>query len=188
MSLEIIARKWRKFTETCIGISLHTFLPFDELSHILHLLGLNSVLKPISLPQMQIQCCICKTYYFLLSLIRAISVKKMKMTYFNRNHCWIISQIQMKLLSSAGSRAQLFQICFSFEVFFFFFYEINRSKQGARHTYHYKKKSGGGKQMYEKDCVARKNRLCSDLPYFVFANNFIWFSNSLFEGIISQWH
>ena len=102
MSLEIIARKWRKFTETCIGISLHTFLPFDELSHILHLLGLNSVLKPISLPQMQIQCCICKTYHFFLSLIRAISVKKMKMTYSNRNHCWIISQIKMKLLSSAG--------------------------------------------------------------------------------------
>ena len=42
--------------------------------------------------------------------------------------------------------------------------------------------------MYEKDCVARKNRLCSDLPYFVFANYFIWYCNSLFEAIISQWH
>ena len=42
--------------------------------------------------------------------------------------------------------------------------------------------------MYEKDCVARKNRLCSDLPYFGFANDFLWFCNSLFEVIISQWH
>ena len=42
--------------------------------------------------------------------------------------------------------------------------------------------------MYEKDCVARKNRLRSDLTYFVFANDFIWFCNSLFEGLISQWH
>ena len=41
--------------------------------------------------------------------------------------------------------------------------------------------------MYEKDCVARKNRLRSDLTYFVFANDFIWFCNSLFEGLISQW-
>ena len=37
--------------------------------------------------------------------------------------------------------------------------------------------------MYNKDCVARKNRLGSDLPYFVFANDFIWFCNWLFEGI-----
>ena len=155
MSLEIIARKWHIFTEKCIGISLHTFLPFDELSHILpRLLGLNSVLKPISLPQMQIQCCICKTYHFLLSLIRAISVKKMKMTYSNRNHCWIISQIQMKLLSSAGKvehsffRFVLVSKCsffLSFLLFCFFFNEMNHSKQGASHTCHYKKKSGGGK-------------------------------------------
>ena len=128
MSLEIIARKWHIFTEKCIGSSLHTFLPFDELSHILHLLGLNSVLKPISLPQMQIQCCICKTYHFLLSLIRAISVKKMKMTYSNRNHCWIISQnhcwiisqIQMKLLFSAGKvQHSLFRYVLALKVSFF---------------------------------------------------------------------
>ena len=81
---------------------MHAFLPFDELSHFLHLLGLNSVLKPTFLPQTQNQRCVCKTYHFLLSLIRAISVKKMKITYSNWNHCWIISQIQMKLLSSAG--------------------------------------------------------------------------------------
>ena len=90
------------FTEKGVEISLHTFLPFDELSHILRLLGLNSVLKPIFLLQMQIQCCICKTYHFLLYLIRVISVKKMKMTFSNQNHGWIISQIQMKLLLSAG--------------------------------------------------------------------------------------
>ena len=101
MSLEIIARKLYILTEKGIGISLHTFLPFDELAHTLRLLGLNSVLKPRFILQIQIQCCICKTYHFLLSLIRAISVKKMKMTYSNRNHRWIISQIQMKLLSSA---------------------------------------------------------------------------------------
>ena len=40
--------------------------------------------------------------------------------------------------------------------------------------------------MYEKGCIARKDRLCSDLPYFVFANDFVWFCNPLFEGIISQ--
>ena len=128
MSLEIIARKWNTFTEKCIGISLNTFLPFDELSHILRLLGLNSVLKPISLPQMEIQCCICKTYHFLLSLIRAISVKKMKMTYSNRNHCWIISQnhcwiisqIQMKLLFSAGKvQHSLFRYVLALKVSFF---------------------------------------------------------------------
>ena len=127
MSLEIITRKWHTFTEKCIEISLHAFLPFDELSHILpRLLGLNSVLKPISLPQMQIQCCICKTYHFFLSLIRAISVKKMKMTYSNRNHCWIISQIKMKLLSSAGKVEHsflrfVFASKFSFFLSFFSF-------------------------------------------------------------------
>ena len=170
---------------------MHTILPFDELSHILHLLGLNSVLKSISLPQVQIQFCICKTYHFLLSLIRAISVKKMKMTYSNGNLCWIISQVQMKLLPSGGKVKHSFfrfvlasKCCF----FLFFFNEINHFKQGARHTCHYKKKSGGGKKIYEKDCLARKNRLCSNLPYFVFANDFIWCCNSLFEAIISQWH
>ena len=149
MSLEIIARKWHIFTEKCIGSSLHTFLPFDELSHILHLLGLNSVLKPISLPQMQIQCCICKTYHFLLSLIKAISVKKMKMTYSNRNLCWIISQIQMKLLPSGGKiKHSFFRFVLASKCSFFLFFflnEINRFKQGARHTCHNKKKSGGGK-------------------------------------------
>ena len=131
---------------------MHTFLPFDELSHILCLLGLNSVLKPISLPQMQIQCCICKTYHFLLSLIRAISVKKIKMTYSNQIHCWIISQIQMKFLSSAGKvKHSFFRFVlaskFSFfpSFFFFSFNEMNRTKHGTRHTRHSKKKSGGGK-------------------------------------------
>ena len=140
------------FTEKGVEISLHTFLPFDELSHILRLLGLNSVLKPIVLPQMQIQCCICKTYQFLLSLIRAMSVKKMKMTYSNRNHCWIISQIQMKLLSSTGKVEHSFfrfvlasKFSFFLSFFLFFFNEMNRSKQGARQTGHYKKKSGAGK-------------------------------------------
>ena len=152
MSLEIIARKWHIFTEKYIGSSLHTLLPFDDLSHILHLLGLNSVLKSISLPQMQIQCCICKTYHFLLSLIRAISVKKIKMTYSNQIHCWIISQIQMKFLSSAGKvKHSFFRFVlaskFSFfpSFFFFSFNEMNRTKHGTRHTRHSKKKSGGGK-------------------------------------------
>ena len=149
MSLEIIARKWHIFTEKCIVISFWwTFLPFDELSHILRLLGLNSVLKLISLPQMEIQCCICKTYHFLLSLIRAISVKKMKMTYSSRNHCWIISQIQMKLLSSAGKVKHSFfrfVLASKFSFFLSFFNEMNYSKQGAKHTCHYKKKSRGGK-------------------------------------------
>ena len=123
MSLEIIARKWHIFTEKYIGSSLHTLLPFDELSHILHLLGLNSVLKPISLPQMQIQCDICKTYHFLLSLIRAISVKKMKMAYFNRNRCWIISQIQMKLLPSAGKvKHSFFRFVLASKFFLSFFF------------------------------------------------------------------
>ena len=151
MSLEIIARKWHIFTEKCVGISLHTFLLFDELSHIRRLLRLNSVLKPISLPRMQIQCCIRKKYHFLLSLIRVISVKKMKMTYSNRNHCWIISEIQMKLLSSAGKVKHCFfrfvlasKFSFLCSFSFLFLNEINRSKQGARHTCHYKKKSGGG--------------------------------------------
>ena len=140
---------------------------------------------------MEIQCCICKTHHFLLSLIRAISVKKMKMAYFNRNRCWIISQIQMKLLPSAGKVKHSFfrfALASKFSFFPFFFYEMNCFRHRARHTRHYKKKSGGGKQMYEKDCVARKNRLCSDLPYFVFANYFIWCCNSLFEAITSQWH
>ena len=124
MSLVIIARKLHIFTEKGIGISVHTFLPFDELSYILRLVGLNCVLKVIFLPQMQIQCCICKTYHFLLSLIRAISVKKMKMTYSNRNHCWIISQIKMKLLSSAGKVEHSFFRFFlasKFSFFLFFF-------------------------------------------------------------------
>ena len=150
MSLEIIARKWHIFTEKCIGSSLHTFLPFDELSHILRLLDLNSVLKPISLPQMQIQCSMCKMYHFLLSLIRVISVKKMKMTYSNRNHCWIISQFQMKLLPSAVKVKHSFfrfvlALNFSFFLFFFLFNEMNRYKQGPKHTCHYKKKNGGRK-------------------------------------------
>ena len=145
MSLEITARKLHIFTEKGIGISLHTFLPFDELSHILSLLGLNSVLKLIFLPQMQI--------HFLSSLIRAISVKKMKMTYSSQNHCWIISQIQMKLLSSAGEVENSFfrfvlASKFSFFLSFFLsflFNVMNGSKQGASYTCHYKKKSGGGK-------------------------------------------
>ena len=33
-----------------------------------------------------------------------------------------------------------------------------------------------------------RKRLRSDLPYFVFANDFIWCCNSLFEAIISQRH
>ena len=65
MPLEIIATKLHIFTEKGIGISLYTFLPSDERSHILRLVGLNSVLKPIFIPQMQIQFCICKTYHFL---------------------------------------------------------------------------------------------------------------------------
>ena len=123
VSLEIIARKWNIFTETCIGSSLHAFLPFDELSHILRLLDLNSVLKPISLPQMQIQCGMCKTYHFLLSLIRVISVKKMKMTYSNRNHCWVISQLQMKLLPSAVKvKHSFFRFVLASKFFFFLFF------------------------------------------------------------------
>ena len=174
------------FTEKGIGISLHTILPFDELSHILRLVVLNSVLKLVFLPQVQIQFCIRKTYHFLLSLIRAISAKKMKIIYSRRNHCCIISQIQMKLLSSAGKVKHSID---HFHFFFFFFVNrINHSKQGVIHTCHYKKKSGGGKKMYEIDCVARKNRLFGDLPYFVFDNDFIWFCNSFFEGIINQWH
>ena len=185
------------FTEKGIGISLHTILPFDELSHILRLVVLNSVLKLVFLPQVQIQFCIRKTYHFLLSLIRAISAKKMKIIYSRRNHCCIISQIQMKLLLSAGKvKHSFFRFVlaskFSFFPFFFFFFffvnRINHSKQGVIHTCHYKKKSGGGKKMYEIECVARKNRLFSDLPYFVFGNDFIWFCNSFFEGIINQWH
>ena len=152
MSLEIIARKLYILTERGIGISLHTFLPFDELAHTLRLLGLNSVLKPRFILQIQIQCCICKTYHFLLSLIREISVKKMKITYSSRNDCWIMSQIQMKLLSSAGKVEHSFfrfvlasNFFFFLSFFFIFANEMNRSKQGARHTCHYKKKSGGGK-------------------------------------------
>ena len=106
---------------------------------------LNSVLRLIFLPQMQIQWCICKTYHFVTRL------KKMKMTYSNRNHRWTISQIQMKLLSSADK----FEHCFfrfilaskfSFFLSFFlsFFNGINCSKQDTRHTCHYKKKSEGG--------------------------------------------
>ena len=141
MSLDITARKLHIFTEKGIGISLHTFLPFDELLHILSLLGLNSVLKPIFLPQMQI--------HFLSSLIRAISVKKMKMTYSNRNHCWIISQIQMKLLSPADEVENSFfrfVLASKFSFFLSFLFNVmNGSKQGAKHTCYYKKKSGGGK-------------------------------------------
>ena len=128
MSLEIIARKWHIFTEKYIGSSLHTLLPFDDLSHILHLLGLNSVLKSISLPQMQIQCCICKTYHFLLSLIRAISVKKMKMTYSNGNLCWIISQVQMKLLPSGGKvKHSFFRFVLASKCCFFLFFFLMKS-------------------------------------------------------------
>ena len=120
MSLEIIARKLHILTEKGIGISLHTFLPFDELAHTLRLLGLNSVLKPRFLLQIQIQCCICKTYHFLLSLIREISVKKMKITYSSRNDCWIMSQIQMKLLSSAGKvEHSFFRFVLASNFFFF---------------------------------------------------------------------
>ena len=106
----------------------------------------------------------------------------MKITYSNRNHCWIISQIQIKLLSS-GDKAKhnFFRFVlaskFSFFLSFFFsFNEVNRSKKGAEEE----------SRCTKKNCVARKNRLCSDLPYFTFANDFICFCNSLVEGIISQ--
>ena len=84
-------------------------------------------------------------------------MKKMKITYFNRNHYWIISQIQMKLLSSAGKvehsffrfvLASRFFFFLSFSFFLSFFLMkilMKKSKQGARYTCHYKKKSGGEK-------------------------------------------
>ena len=126
MSLEIIARNLYILTEKGIGIFLHTFLPFDEPSCILCLLRLNSILKPIFLPQMQTQCCICKTYHFFLSLIRKISVQKVKMPYSNWNHCWIISQIQIKCLSSAGKVDHsffgfVFDVCTQLRCFLSFF-------------------------------------------------------------------
>ena len=95
--------------------------------------------EAIFLPQMQIQCCICKTYHFLLSLSRAISVKKMKMTYSNRNHCWIVSQIQIKSLSSAGKVEHSFfrfvlASKFSFFLSFFLMKWIAPSKAQGIHT------------------------------------------------------
>ena len=79
-------------------------------------------------------------------------MKKMKMTYFNWNHYWIISQIQMKLLSSAAKvEHSFFRFVLASRSFFFlsFFFLMKilmkKSKQGARYTCHYKKKSGGEK-------------------------------------------
>ena len=79
-------------------------------------------------------------------------MKKMKITYFNRNHYWIISQIQMKLLPSAGKVEHSFfrfVLASSFFSFFLSFFLMKilmkKSKQGARYTCHYKKKSGGEK-------------------------------------------
>ena len=84
-------------------------------------------------------------------------MKKMKITYFNRNHYWIISQIQMKLLSSAGKvehsffrfvLASRFFFFLSFSFFLSFFLMkilMKKSKPGARYTCHYNKKSGGEK-------------------------------------------
>ena len=109
------------FTEKGKGISLNNFLPFDELSHILRQCSETDI--PSSNANSMLHR---KTCHFLLSSIRAISVKKMQMTYSNRNHCWIISQIQMKLLSSGDKDKHSFSRFvlgskFSFFLSFFFF-------------------------------------------------------------------
>ena len=68
-------------------------------------------------------------------------MKKMKITYFNRNHYWIISQIQMKLLSSAGKvehsffRFVLASRFFFFLSFFFFNEDFNEEIQARRKVY-----------------------------------------------------
>ena len=68
-------------------------------------------------------------------------MKKMKMTYFNRNHYWIISQIQMKLLSSAAKvehsffRFVLASRSFFFLSFFFFNEDFNEEIQARRKVY-----------------------------------------------------
>ena len=77
----------------------------------------------------------------------------------------------MKLLPSAGKVEHSFFRFFlasKFSFFlFFFFNEMNRSKQGASHTCHYKKKTGGGKlYVFEKDCVARK-KIDFIVTYFI---------------------
>ena len=134
MSLEIIARIWHVFTERYIGIYLHTFLPFDELSHIQGLLGLNNVLKPIFLPQVQIQCCICKMYYFLYLQLEWHQWRRWKW------HIPIGTIVGLSVRSKWSCCHQIrLSIAFTFilasKFFFFpsflFFNEINRSKQGA---------------------------------------------------------
>ena len=148
------------------------FQRFDKLSHNLSLPGLNSVLKLIFLLQMQIQCCICKTHHFLLSLIRAISVKKMKMTYSNRAHYWIISQIQIKLLSSEEKVEHSFRFILPSNFSFFLFFlmkwiapskgqgiHVSRAEEGSRCT----KKVA---QREKIDCVA--TYLISCLPMILF--------------------
>ena len=68
-------------------------------------------------------------------------MKKMKITYFNRNHYWIISQIQMKLLSSAGKvehsffRFVLASRVLFFLSFFFFNEDFNEEIQARRKVY-----------------------------------------------------
>ena len=68
-------------------------------------------------------------------------MKKMKITYFNRNHYWIISQIQMKLLSSAGKvehsffRFVLASRFLFFLSFFFFNEDFNEEIQARRKVY-----------------------------------------------------
>ena len=68
-------------------------------------------------------------------------MKKMKITYFNWNHYWIISQIQMKLLSSAGKvehsffRFVLASRFLFFLSFFFFNEDFNEEIQARRKVY-----------------------------------------------------
>ena len=73
-------------------------------------------------------------------------MKKMKITYFNWNHYWIISQIQMKLLSSAGKVEHsffrfvlasrfFFFLSFSFFLSFFFNEDFNEEIQARRKVY-----------------------------------------------------
>ena len=73
------------FTEKVKGISLNNFLPFDELSHILRQCSETDI--PSSNANSMLHR---KTCHFLLSSIRAMSVKKMQMTYSNRNQVAVV--------------------------------------------------------------------------------------------------
>ena len=148
------------FIEKGKGISLHTFLNFDELLHILRQFSETDV--PFANANSMLHQ---KTCHFLLSEIRAISVK---ITYSTRNHCWIISQIQIKLLSS-GDKAKhnffRFVLASKFSFFLSFFFLLMKWTAPRKEQ----RRKADVKKKKKIDCVATYLILRLPMISFVFA-------------------